>query len=195
MDLIISFILARLIKRAVRKLGKEQRERCEEEWLAHIRETPGKVDKLIAAVGFLRAARTIPRPSEARTEKSRWRAVAKCFEDKVLSTLILFHCAPLVVTTALLIKLDSRGPVFVVQECFGFNNNVIKVLKFRTMYVDWGDQSGAPRTVQNDPRITRVGRVLREMRLDELPQLFNVLRGDISLREVLPNLWPKLRRS
>ena len=157
MDLIISFILARLIKRAVRKLGKEQRERCEEEWLAHIRETPGKVDKLIAAVGFLRAARTIPRPSEARTEKSRWRAVAKCFEDKVLSTLCLFLCAPLMAIIALLIKLDSRGPVFVVQECFGFNNNVIRALKFRTVCVDCSDHSGAQRPIQNDPRITRMG--------------------------------------
>jgi hypothetical protein len=182
MDLIIAFIVERLIKRATRKLGEEQWGRCEEEWLAHIRETPGAVGKLIAAIGFLLAARTIPGPSGARGEKSRWRAVAKWLEDKVVSTLFLFLCAPLMAIIALLIKLDSRGPVFVVQECFGFNNNVIRVLKFRTMCVDCSDQSGAQRTVQNDPRITRVGRVLRELSLDELPQLFNVLRGDMSLR-------------
>jgi hypothetical protein len=193
MGLIIGFIVERFIKRATRKLGEEQRGRCEEEWLAHIRDTPGKVGKLIAAIGFLLAARTIPDPSGARGEKSRCRVVAQWLEDKVLSTLILFLCAPLVVTTALLIKLDSRGPVFVAQERFGFDNNVIRVLKFRTMYVDWGDQSGAPRTVQNDPRITRVGRVLREIGLDELPQLFNVLRGDMSLREIVPKVFPLWR--
>jgi hypothetical protein len=66
MDLIIGLIVERLIKRAIRKLGAEQRDRCEEEWSAHIRETPGAVGKLIAAIGFLRAARTIPGPSGAR---------------------------------------------------------------------------------------------------------------------------------
>ena len=90
MDLIISFIVDRLIKRATRKLGEEHRDRCEEEWLAHIRETSGAVGKLIAAIGFLLAARTIPGPSWARDEKSRWRAVAQWLEDKVLSTLCLF---------------------------------------------------------------------------------------------------------
>ena len=90
MDLIIGFIVERLIKRATRKLGEEHRDRCEEEWLAHIRETSGAVGKLIAAIGFLRAAHTIPGLSGVRGEKSRWRAVAKWLEDKVLSTLCLF---------------------------------------------------------------------------------------------------------
>jgi lipopolysaccharide/colanic/teichoic acid biosynthesis glycosyltransferase len=81
----------------------------------------------------------------------------------------------------LLIKLDSRGPVLFAQERFGFNNNVIRVLKFRTMYLDRGDISGAQRTVRDDPRVTRVGRILRALSLDELPQLFNVVRGEMSL--------------
>ena len=157
MDLIISFIVDRLIKRATRKLGEEQRGRCKEEWLAHIHETPGPVGKLIAAIGFLLAAGIIPGPLGARGEKSRWRAVAQWLEDKVLSTLCLFLCAPLMAIIALLIKLDSRGPVFVVQECFGFNNNVIRALKFRTVCVDCSDHSGAQRPIQNDPRITRMG--------------------------------------
>lgn len=184
MDLIIGFIVERLIKRATQKLGKEQRGRCEEEWLAHIRETPGAVDKLIAAIGFLLAARTIPGPSAARGEKSRWRAVAKWAEDKVLSMIILFCLAPLMAIIALLIKLDSRGPALVVQERLGVNNDMIEVVKFRTMYVDLGGQPSAQRTEQNDLRITRVGRVLRALSLDELPQLVNVLRGDMSLREL-----------
>jgi polysaccharide biosynthesis protein PslA len=77
--------------------------------------------------------------------------------------------------------LESRGPVLFVQDRFGFNNNVIRVLKFRTMFVDRGDVSGAQRTVRNDPRVTRVGRVLRWLSFDELPQLLNVLRGEMSL--------------
>ena len=110
-----------------------------------------------------------------------WRALAKWMEDKVLSGLLLIFLSPLMAITALLIKVDSQGPVFFTQERFGFNNDVIKVLKFRTMYVDRGDRSGAQRTVQNDPRVTRVGRVIRSLSVDELPQLVNVLRGDMSL--------------
>jgi Undecaprenyl-phosphate glucose phosphotransferase len=110
-----------------------------------------------------------------------WRAVAKWSEDKVLAVLALIFVSPVMAIVALLIKVDSRGPVFFVQERFGFNNEVIQVLKFRSMYVDRGDRSGANRTVQNDPRVTRVGRVMRALSIDELPQLINVLRGDMSL--------------
>jgi len=124
---------------------------------------------------------TVPVLEIADRPLKHWRAVAKWIEDKVLSALLFLFFGPLMAITALLIKADSSGPVFFAQERFGFNNDVIKVLKFRTMYVDRGDQSGAQRTVQNDPRITRVGRVLRSLSIDELPQLINVLRGDMSL--------------
>jgi Undecaprenyl-phosphate glucose phosphotransferase len=110
-----------------------------------------------------------------------WRAAAKWIEDKVFAGILLAFVSPLMALVALLIKLDSRGPVFFVQERFGFNNEAIPVLKFRTMYVDKGDQSGAERTVKDDPRVTRVGRVVRGLSIDELPQLINVLRGDMSL--------------
>ena len=110
-----------------------------------------------------------------------WRALAKWIEDKVLGTLLVILVAPLMAITALLIKLDSSGPVFFVQERFGFNNDVIRVLKFRTMHLNLGDRSGAQRTVRNDPRVTRIGRILRALSIDELPQLINVLRGDMSL--------------
>ena len=124
---------------------------------------------------------TVPVLDIADRPLKHWRAVGKWIEDKVLGALLVIFLTPLMAVTALLIKLDSRGPVFFVQERFGFNNDVIRVLKFRTMYVHRGDQSGAQRTVQNDPRITRVGRVLRALSIDELPQLINVLRGDMSL--------------
>jgi Undecaprenyl-phosphate glucose phosphotransferase len=110
-----------------------------------------------------------------------WNAVAKWVEDKAVSALLLLLFAPLMAIIALLIKLDSRGPIFFVQERFGFNNSVIRVFKFRTMYTDCGDVSGAQRTVRNDPRVTSVGSVLRALSLDELPQLLNVLTGEMSL--------------
>jgi polysaccharide biosynthesis protein PslA len=110
-----------------------------------------------------------------------WRAVAKWMEDKLLGLLLLIFVGPLMVLIAILIKLDSPGPVFFVQNRFGFNTEVIRVLKFRTMHVDRSDPSGAQRTVRNDPRVTRLGRILRWLSFDELPQLINVVRGDMSL--------------
>jgi Undecaprenyl-phosphate glucose phosphotransferase len=110
-----------------------------------------------------------------------WNAVAKRIEDSVLGAALLALLTPVMAVVALAIKLDSRGPVFFAQERFGFNNRVIRVLKFRTMHAERGDPSGAQRTVKNDPRITRIGRVLRQFSLDELPQLINVVRGEMSL--------------
>lgn len=110
-----------------------------------------------------------------------WRAFIKFLEDQAFSLLLLAFLAPLMALIALLIKLDSPGPVFFAQRRFGFNNQVIRVLKFRTMYTKCSDPSGADRTVRNDPRVTRFGRILRWLSFDELPQLINVLRGDMSL--------------
>jgi Undecaprenyl-phosphate glucose phosphotransferase len=111
----------------------------------------------------------------------KWRAFAKWVEDKYLAVLLLTAFAPLMGLVALLIKLDSRGPVFFVQTRFGFNNEAIPVLKFRTMYVDRGDQSGERRTIRDDPRVTRIGGIIRALSIDELPQLINVLRGEMSI--------------
>ena len=108
-------------------------------------------------------------------------------EDKLLGSLLLIFVGPLMALTAILIKLDSPGPVLFVQKRFGFNNEVIGVLKFRTMHIDRADPSGAQRTVRNDPRVTRLGRILRWLSFDELPQLINVIRGDMSLVGPLPH--------
>jgi Undecaprenyl-phosphate glucose phosphotransferase len=110
-----------------------------------------------------------------------WNAVAKWLEDKLLGALLLALFGPLMAFIAVLIKCESRGPVLFKQERFGLSNEVFHCLKFRTMYVDRGDLSGAQRTVRNDLRVTPIGRILRRLSLDELPQLFNVLRGDMSL--------------
>jgi polysaccharide biosynthesis protein PslA len=110
-----------------------------------------------------------------------WGGFAKMLEDKLLGILLLMFLGPLMVVIALLIKLETPGPVFFVQKRFGFNNQIIRVLKFRTMYTDRADPSGAQRTIRSDPRVTRLGRILRLLSLDELPQLINVVRGDMSL--------------
>ena len=124
-----------------------------------------------------------------------WNAIAKWVEDKFLGGLLLFLFAPAIAIIGLLIKLESRGPMLFVQERFGFNNEVIRIYKFRTMYTDLCDSSGARRTVHNDPRVTRVGRVLRRLSLDELPQLLNVLKGEMSLVGPRPCDRDESRRS
>jgi Undecaprenyl-phosphate glucose phosphotransferase len=110
-----------------------------------------------------------------------WSGFVKILEDKVLGLFLLIMVSPLMVLIAILIKLDSRGPIFFMQKRFGFNNEVIRVFKFRTMGADRSDPSGAERTIRDDPRVTRLGRLLRRLSFDELPQLINVVRGEMSL--------------
>ncbi|MDC8753611.1 undecaprenyl-phosphate glucose phosphotransferase [Erythrobacter sp. sf7] len=101
--------------------------------------------------------------------------------DYTVAIIAIVLLAPLLILTALAIRLESKGPILFRQARFGFNNNEISVLKFRSMYVDRQDQSGAQRTQKNDPRVTRVGRFIRRTSIDELPQLFNVLKGEMSI--------------
>ena len=110
-----------------------------------------------------------------------WNSVAKRTEDLVLSAIGLAVVAPVLLAIAAVIKLDSRGPVLFRQKRPGFNNNVITVYKFRTMVHERGPEAGVPQARRNDPRVTRVGRILRRTSLDELPQLLNVLQGEMSL--------------
>ena len=109
--------------------------------------------------------------------------------DVVVSFVGLVVLLPVLLVIGLLIKLDSPGPVFFCQERVGQNGRIFKLYKFRSME-DGAVHRGAGLFVdKNDPRITRVGRVLRRTSLDELPQLFNVLRGELSLvgpRPALP---------
>ena len=108
------------------------------------------------------------------------RAIAKRLQDIVLGALALLMSAPVMAAIALAIRLDSPGPVFFRQRRLGFNNEEIVVWKFRSMRPDLPDN--AERQVcADDPRVTRLGRFIRRTSLDELPQLFNVLAGEMSL--------------
>ena len=105
----------------------------------------------------------------------------KRLEDLVIASCALVLLSPLMVLIAILVRLTSEGPVVFVQPRLGFNNEVIRVFKFRTMFADQTDIEGRATTTRGDPRITPVGKVLRRLSLDELPQLFNVIEGSMSL--------------
>ena len=111
-----------------------------------------------------------------------WDVVMKWLFDKIIGGLLLLASLPVLAVVAIAIKLDSRGPVFFKQKRYGFNNDLIEVYKFRSMYVDKADASASKLVTKDDPRVTRVGRFIRKASLDELPQLFNVVfRGNLSL--------------
>jgi Undecaprenyl-phosphate glucose phosphotransferase len=110
-----------------------------------------------------------------------WDHVKKWWFDKIAAGLALLLFAPLMTAIALLIKLDSNGPVLFRQKRQGFNNELIDVYKFRSMYVDHADMDANRLVTKDDPRVTRIGKFLRKTSLDELPQFFNVLKGDLSL--------------
>ena len=120
-----------------------------------------------------------------------WRVAVKRLLDIVISAFLLVILSPLALITAIAIKIDSPGPVHFVQERVGLNKRKFRLYKFRTM-VDGADKKqcdledlnevcGPVFKIKNDPRITPVGKILRKTSIDELPQLFNVLKGDMSL--------------
>ncbi|MBD8892879.1 undecaprenyl-phosphate glucose phosphotransferase [Roseibium litorale] len=110
-----------------------------------------------------------------------WDMVAKRVFDIFFASLSLIILSPVMVLTAIAIKLDSKGPVIFRQKRYGFNNEVIEVLKFRSMYADKTDAEAKKVVTKGDCRVTKVGRFIRKSSIDELPQLINVLRGELSL--------------
>ncbi len=108
-------------------------------------------------------------------------AAVKGLEDRILTAIILALIWPLLLVIAIAIRLDSPGPIFFRQPREGFNNKPFRVYKFRSMYHDQSQFDGIRQASRDDPRVTRVGRILRRTSLDELAQLFNVMQGDMSL--------------
>ncbi|RWO90623.1 undecaprenyl-phosphate glucose phosphotransferase [Mesorhizobium sp.] len=110
-----------------------------------------------------------------------WDSVAKRSFDIVFSIIGIIVFSPVMLATAIAIKLDSKGPVLFHQKRHGFNNEIIEVYKFRSMYTDKADPTAKQTVTRNDPRVTRVGRFIRKTSIDELPQFFNSLFGSLSL--------------
>ena len=124
---------------------------------------------------------SIPVLKVASAPLSGWGAVIKLLEDKLLSAILLILVSPLMLACVIAIKMDSKGPAIFRQKRYGFNNEEIIVLKFRTMYHNNCQEQFFKQATKDDPRITRVGRFLRRTSLDELPQLLNVWQGTMSL--------------
>src|SRR6202008_2995200 len=111
-----------------------------------------------------------------------WDVVTKWLFDKIVGGLALIALSPIMLITAIAIKLDSRGPIFFKQKRYGFNNEVVEVYKFRSMYADKCDATATKLVQKGDPRVTRVGAFIRKTSIDELPQLINVaFKGNLSL--------------
>ncbi|MBN3491897.1 sugar transferase [Vibrio neptunius] len=135
--------------------------------------------------------------SNASSLYSIW--LAKRIFDFLCAVIGLLMLSPILPAIALAIKIDSKGPIFYKQLRVGKSTPeqmmFFEIIKFRTMYVDAETRTGAVWATENDPRITPVGRFLRKTRLDEIPQLFNVIRGDMSLigpRPERPSFYNKL---
>ena len=110
-----------------------------------------------------------------------WDFVIKLTFDRIVAALAVVAALPVMAVVAIAIRLESKGPVLFKQKRYGFNNELIEVLKFRSMYVDRCDATASKLVTKDDPRVTRVGRFIRKTSLDELPQLSNALRGELSL--------------
>jgi Undecaprenyl-phosphate glucose phosphotransferase len=111
-----------------------------------------------------------------------WNVVIKYVFDKVVGSLALIALSPVLILTALAIRLETPGPVLFRQKRYGFNNELIEVYKFRSMYAHRLDAAASKLVTRDDARVTRVGRLIRKTSIDELPQLFNVVfKGDLSL--------------
>lgn len=139
----------------------------------------------ITSIGGVQTLQVMHRPFKGT------QGLLKIAEDYIVGTAALVFFAPLMLLIALIIRLDSSGPILFRQARTGFNSKPFLICKFRTMMEDPSDDGSVGTLVRNDPRITRVGRVLRALSIDELPQLLNVMRGEMSIvgpRPYVPNM-------
>jgi exopolysaccharide biosynthesis polyprenyl glycosylphosphotransferase len=187
---VVDEVVVTLPLRSLHSYASEIAELCEEQ---------GILVRVVSNIFDLKHARSKAEDFEGEshithttgTVVAGWPAVVKWLLDFTVSLVLLIFFSPLFLITALLMKLTSPGPVFFLQERLGLNKRRFKIYKFRTMTVDaesrmkelehLNELSGPVFKIRNDPRITTMGRFLRSTSIDELPQLFNVLKGDMSL--------------
>ena len=122
-----------------------------------------------------------PIPAVPELRSTFYARHAKRWIDAALAAAALAVASPLLLVVAIAIRVDSRGPVFYRQERIGLGGRSFRLVKFRSMEPGAEHRGAGVRVERADPRVTRVGRVLRRLSLDEIPQLFNVLRGDMSV--------------
>lgn len=112
---------------------------------------------------------------------ANWGSLFKRVFDIVIASIALIVLSPVMIGTAIAIKRDSKGPIIFKQKRYGFNNEEVMIYKFRSLYHEQSDQKAARPVTKDDNRVTKVGRFIRRTSIDELPQLFNVLFGTLSL--------------
>lgn len=110
-----------------------------------------------------------------------WNQFLKDTMDRTIALLALILLSPVMLVVAAAVRYESKGPALFKQKRFGYNNELVEVYKFRSMYTDMADAQANKLVTKDDPRVTKVGRIIRKASLDELPQLFNVLTGQLSL--------------
>ncbi|MFC2152091.1 sugar transferase [Bacteroidota bacterium] len=114
--------------------------------------------------------------------------IVKRLFDVFICFFVLIILMPILIIIGILIKFDSKGPIFYFQERIGLNNNAFKIIKFRSMVVNAENIGLKYRVVRDDPRITKIGHFIRKTSIDELPQLLNILKGEMSLIGPRPTL-------
>jgi polysaccharide biosynthesis protein PslA len=186
LDALLSWPLLPSVDRIIVTVSSTAQERVRL-LIQRLRVAPNKVVLLLDIEGFDPTATSLARVADApaayvsgRPEDAR-RAFWKRAQDLALGMAILVLAAIPMLAIALAIKLDSKGPVFFRQPRHGFNNEIIKVWKFRSMRPESADLKAAQQVTKDDPRVTRIGAFIRKTSLDELPQLFNVIAGEMSL--------------
>jgi len=123
----------------------------------------------------------VPMMEVVKMPLTGWNIALKVLEDRVLGAILLILFLPILAIVAMAIRMESKGPVLFRQKRYGFNNQIFEIYKFRSMYHDRPPEKKTEQATKDDPRITKVGNFIRRTSLDELPQLFNVVTGTMSL--------------
>lgn len=127
------------------------------------------------------------RPYYELLKKKKVQLILKRLFDILCSSILIIMLSPIILLFSIWIKLDSKGPIFYCQERVTQYGKIFKIIKFRTMVID-ADKIGTLVTTKNDSRITKVGQKIRKYRIDEIPQLFNVLKGEMSFVGTRPEV-------
>ncbi|MBL4806160.1 MAG: undecaprenyl-phosphate glucose phosphotransferase [Rhodobacteraceae bacterium] len=156
--------------------------------VSRLRELPAHVHLVSDLVGFRFPYQPspnhfggVPMIEVVNSPLSGFKVVIKALEDRILGTLLILIFAPVLLVVAIAIRMESSGPILFKQKRYGYNNQIFEIYKFRSMYHNHEEQKVTVQASKGDSRITRVGNFIRRTSLDELPQLFNVVGGSMSL--------------